>query len=75
MWALAKQGLKFIDHMVGNVDWDEMNTWCEFYAKVMGFCINEESHIEKILLNKDNKKRASYLHHTAQPLTLATFRS
>ena len=30
-------GLKFIDHMVGNVDWDEMNTWCEFYAKVMGF--------------------------------------
>jgi 4-hydroxyphenylpyruvate dioxygenase len=30
-------GLKFIDHMVGNVDWDEMNNWCEFYAKVMGF--------------------------------------
>ena len=30
-------GLKFIDHMVGNVDWDEMNTWCEFYANVMGF--------------------------------------
>tara|TARA_B100001059_G_scaffold54025_2_gene48494 strand:- start:10046 stop:11209 length:1164 start_codon:yes stop_codon:yes gene_type:complete len=33
----ATTGLKFIDHMVGNVDWDEMNTWCEFYAKVMGF--------------------------------------
>lgn len=30
-------GLKFIDHMVGNVDWHEMNTWCEFYGKVMGF--------------------------------------
>ncbi len=30
-------GLKFIDHMVGNVDWNEMNSWCEFYAKVMGF--------------------------------------
>ena len=30
-------GLKFIDHMVGNVDWNEMNKWCEFYAKVMGF--------------------------------------
>jgi 4-hydroxyphenylpyruvate dioxygenase len=30
-------GLKFIDHMVGNVDWNEMNTWCEFYKKVMGF--------------------------------------
>ena len=23
--------------MVGNVDWHEMNTWCEFYKKVMGF--------------------------------------
>jgi 4-hydroxyphenylpyruvate dioxygenase len=33
----APTGLNFIDHMVGNVDWDEMNTWCEFYAKVMGF--------------------------------------
>jgi len=30
-------GLKFIDHMVGNVGWDEMNKWCEFYGKVMGF--------------------------------------
>ncbi len=30
-------GLKFIDHMVGNVDWNEMKTWCEFYGKVMGF--------------------------------------
>ena len=30
-------GLKFIDLMVGNVGWNEMNKWCEFYAKVMGF--------------------------------------
>ena len=30
-------GLKYIDHMVGNVGWNEMNQWCEFYAKVMGF--------------------------------------
>jgi 4-hydroxyphenylpyruvate dioxygenase len=30
-------GLKFIDHMVGNVGWGEMNKWVEFYAKVMGF--------------------------------------
>lgn len=30
-------GLKFIDHMVGNVGWDEMNTWCKFYGEVMGF--------------------------------------
>ncbi|UZO82127.1 4-hydroxyphenylpyruvate dioxygenase [Aquimarina sp. ERC-38] len=30
-------GLKFIDHMVGNVGWQEMNKWCDFYAKVMGF--------------------------------------
>ncbi|MDY7394136.1 4-hydroxyphenylpyruvate dioxygenase [Aureibaculum sp. 2210JD6-5] len=30
-------GLKFIDHMVGNVGWGEMKQWCDFYAKVMGF--------------------------------------
>ena len=36
-YAPEPVGLKFIDHMVGNVDWDEMNTWCEFYGKVMGF--------------------------------------
>ena len=30
-------GLKYIDHMVGNVDWGEMNIWCKFYAEVMGF--------------------------------------
>jgi 4-hydroxyphenylpyruvate dioxygenase len=30
-------GLKFIDHMVGNVGWNEMNQWVDFYARVMGF--------------------------------------
>lgn len=30
-------GLKYIDHMVGNVGWNEMNHWAEFYEKVMGF--------------------------------------
>jgi len=30
-------GLKFIDHMVGNVGWNEMNTWVKFYEEVMGF--------------------------------------
>ena len=30
-------GLKYIDHMVGNVGWGEMNTWVDFYANVMGF--------------------------------------
>ena len=30
-------GLKYVDHMVGNVGWGEMNTWVEFYEKVMGF--------------------------------------
>lgn len=30
-------GLKFIDHIVGNVGWNEMNIWCKFYAEVMGF--------------------------------------
>lgn len=30
-------GLKFIDHMVGNVGWGEMNTWVNWYESVMGF--------------------------------------
>jgi len=30
-------GLKYIDHMVGNVGWGEMNTWADFYNNVMGF--------------------------------------
>lgn len=30
-------GLKFIDHMVGNVGWNEMNVWVKWYEDVMGF--------------------------------------
>jgi 4-hydroxyphenylpyruvate dioxygenase len=30
-------GLKYVDHMVGNVGWGEMNRWVEFYSAVMGF--------------------------------------
>ncbi|MFT6210227.1 MAG: 4-hydroxyphenylpyruvate dioxygenase [Bacteroidia bacterium] len=33
----APTGLKFIDHMVGNVGWGEMNTWVKWYEDVMGF--------------------------------------
>ena len=30
-------GLKYIDHMVGNVELGAMNKWASFYAQVMGF--------------------------------------
>jgi len=30
-------GLKFIDHMVGNVGWNQMNVWVKWYEDVMGF--------------------------------------
>ncbi|NVO20341.1 MAG: 4-hydroxyphenylpyruvate dioxygenase [Bacteroidetes bacterium] len=33
----SEVGLKYVDHMVGNVDWGQMNTWVDFYANVMGF--------------------------------------
>jgi len=33
----TETGLRYIDHMVGNVGWGEMNKWAEFYHKVMGF--------------------------------------
>jgi len=30
-------GLKYIDHMVGNVGWNEMDIWVKWYEDVMGF--------------------------------------
>jgi len=30
-------GLKYIDHMVGNVGWNQMNVWVKWYEEVMGF--------------------------------------
>lgn len=30
-------GLKYIDHMVGNVELGGMNKWADFYARVLGF--------------------------------------
>jgi len=30
-------GLKYVDHIVGNTGWGEMNKWAEFYKNVMGF--------------------------------------
>ena len=36
-YAPEPTGLKFIDHMVGNVGWNEMNIWVKWYEDVMGF--------------------------------------
>jgi 4-hydroxyphenylpyruvate dioxygenase len=30
-------GLEYVDHIVGNVNWGEMDKWAEFYSKSMGF--------------------------------------
>lgn len=30
-------GLLYVDHCVGNVDWNQMNKWVKFYEDVMGF--------------------------------------
>lgn len=30
-------GLRYIDHMVGNVGWGEMDRWASFYQNVLGF--------------------------------------
>ena len=30
-------GLLRIDHCVGNVGWNEMDRWCDYYAKALGF--------------------------------------
>lgn len=40
-WESALQssptGLQYVDHCVGNVDWNQMNKWVSFYENVMGF--------------------------------------
>jgi 4-hydroxyphenylpyruvate dioxygenase len=35
--ACRPVGLKYVDHIVGNVCWGEMNRWAKFYQDVMGF--------------------------------------
>src|SRR5215469_3658265 len=35
--AVTSVGLKYIDHIVGNVELGEMNQWVDFYRDVMGF--------------------------------------
>ena len=38
--ALARPtGLLHIDHMVGNVGWNEMNRWVDYYGDIMGFSL------------------------------------
>ncbi len=32
-------GLLHIDHMVGNVGWNEMNRWVDYYGEIMGFSL------------------------------------
>ena len=33
----TETGLLYVDHCVGNVGWNQMNPWVEFYQNVMGF--------------------------------------
>jgi 4-hydroxyphenylpyruvate dioxygenase len=33
----TETGLQYVDHCVGNVGWNQMNTWVNFYENVMGF--------------------------------------
>lgn len=33
----APVGLKYVDHMVGNLDWGQMDVWAKFYHDVMDF--------------------------------------
>ena len=37
LYEAEETGLKFVDHMVGNVELGDMNKWVKFYEDVMGF--------------------------------------
>ena len=39
LFPVQSVGLKHIDHCVGNVELGAMNTWVDFYEKVMGFSL------------------------------------
>jgi len=36
-FAPEQTGLLYVDHCVGNVGWNQMNRWVQFYEDVMGF--------------------------------------
>jgi len=36
-FAPTDTGLQYVDHCVGNVDWNQMDPWVKFYQDVMGF--------------------------------------
>ncbi|MFN5333876.1 MAG: 4-hydroxyphenylpyruvate dioxygenase [Bacteroidota bacterium] len=36
-FAPVDTGLEYVDHCVGNVGWNQMNSWVTFYEEVMGF--------------------------------------
>jgi 4-hydroxyphenylpyruvate dioxygenase len=58
-------GLLIVDHMVGNVELGKMNTWAEWYTKVMGFSryitfddediSTEYSALMSIVMSDDNR--------------------
>ena len=37
LFKTTDTGLLYVDHCVGNVDWNQMNPWVKFYEEVMGF--------------------------------------
>jgi len=37
LFEAEETGLKYVDHMVGNVELGEMNNWVKFYEDVLGF--------------------------------------
>lgn len=36
-FKVEETGLQYVDHCVGNVGWNQMNPWVQFYENVMGF--------------------------------------
>ncbi len=56
-WATGQQpaervGLLRIDHCVANVGWDEMQPWCDHYARAFGFeqlvSFDDQGHLDRV---------------------------
>jgi len=48
-------GLKYIDHMVGNVGWNEMNKWCEFYFDDKDISTEYTALMSKVMSNGNGR--------------------
>ena len=52
-------GLTAIDHIAGNVGWNELRRWIDFYTGVLGFSMHRSSEAEDETIRRNTEHRRS----------------